>query len=270
LRAAKSRGTIATSSSPGRTTPSRGRRRAVNDGPAYLDDFLPEVQVASDGYPYVLWYDWGRGETARIVRHVRCALDTAGRASRNQRVASAVTNWDHRARQHDAQSREHIGLFASGQFDGIAMAWGDGRLGDIDQFGPAPPANTRCPTAPERWRWSRRRPAEALHLSVTVANPNILFDNSYALTLTNSRAWSMVVPGGVDVAAGAGASVPFTLIVPDTAAAGLTQGATDPPPSTAAHTRRPASSIAVDRPVATLVVVVAASAAPVARTSSGR
>jgi hypothetical protein len=45
----------------GRTTPFTWAKTRVNDGPAYLDDFLPEVQVASDGYPYVLWYDWRDG-----------------------------------------------------------------------------------------------------------------------------------------------------------------------------------------------------------------
>jgi hypothetical protein len=123
---------------------------------------------------------------------------------------------------------EHIGLFANGQFDGIAMAWGDGRLGDIDQFGAGTAVNPRCPDCPGGVAVvAPQTGVKALHLSVTVGNPNVLFDNSCALTLTNSRGWSMVVPGAVDVAAGASASVPFTLNVPDTAAAGVVPGAPD-------------------------------------------
>jgi hypothetical protein len=234
----------------------------VNDGPPYLDDFLPEVQVASDGYPYVLWYDWRDGACGGSSATYLARSTTGGTSfSANQRVASALTNWTTALGNMTPNFGEHIGLFASGRFDGIAMAWGDGRLGDIDQFGAGTACQqtlSDCPgdvavVAPQNG-------VRALNLSLTVENPNVLFDNSYVLALTNSRGWSMVVPGGVDVAAGSGETVSFTLNVPDTAAAGVAQARLIVTLDGAAHAETCLVRIAVDRPVATLVAVVAAAA----------
>jgi hypothetical protein len=238
----------------------------ANDDPGHLDDFLPEVQVAGDGCPYVLWLDW------RDSEGVNCGGSSASYVTRSttggatyasgQRVASALTNWNVALANLTPNMGDRIGLHASGRTTGIAMAWGDGRLGDIDVFGATASSAFALSSCPGAQVVAPAKGGVAVDLSATVENHNLLFANTYAVSVTSSRGWPMVVAPTVAVPAGGSANVPFTIQLPETAKAGLANACLILTLNGGADAETCCVPITVDRPVATLASVIEAFADP--------
>lgn len=236
----------------------------VNDDPGHLDDFLPEVQVAGDGCPYVLWLDW------RDAAAVNCGGSSASYVSRStdggatwapaQRVAGALTNWNVTLGNLTPNQGDHLGLHASGARSTIAMSWGDGRLGDVDEFGANVSSGFAITGCPGPQVVVAQAGGVTLPLSATIENRNVLFGNTYGFSLTNSRGWSGSVTAPLAVDPSASAPVLFTLQVPDTAKAGPVTACLIATLGGGADRETCCVAITVDRPVATLASVVTASA----------
>ena len=237
----------------------------ANDDVGLLDDFLPEVQVACDGHPYVLWYDW------RDAIAINCGGQSASYVSRStnggatygasQRVASALTNWNTALSNLAPNMGDYIGLHASTS-NKIAMAWGDGRLGDVDEFGACTDCNftlSSCP--PNQSVVALPGVPYTLPLTATINNPNILFDNTYTLTVTNSAGWSSSVPASITVGAGGSAVVNYSVDVPPDAVPGVVHICLEAHLNGNAQVQICCFDLTVDQPVATLASVALVNAA---------
>jgi hypothetical protein len=240
--------------------------RANND-PGYLDDFLPEVQVACDGYPYVMWYDW------RDAAAINCGGSSATYVSRstnggaayplNQAVASVLTNWNIAASNLAPNMGDYIGLHAYGKGEWLAMAWGDGRLGDVDEFGATASCEytlTNCP--PNQVVVSPPFGVYTLNLTATLNNLNVLFGNSYGLSVITSRGWATSVAPTANVLASGSTVINYSVDVPDTATAGPAQVCLIATLNGTAHAETCCVTLTIDHPVAALASVVSASGHP--------
>ncbi len=194
------------------STPAR-----INDDPPWFDDWLPEVGVSREGYPYAMWFDWRDalstcGGSSGI--YASRSLNGGGSWVPSVAVTDTLTRWTQIAANIAPNQGDYNGMFCS---DVTVLAWADGRRSDPDVFATrvALIASTSCPPDSS---WG----AGTTHtLHVTVTQPNLLFANSYAYSLTSQRSWPGVATSGSTAALPAGpADLAFTVTVPDTAAIG--------------------------------------------------
>lgn len=186
----------------------------VNDDPPYYDDFLPEVQVGCDGYPYAMWYDF-RDAVAKCggLANIYATRSTDGGNTwfANQIVTSAQTNFTTAASNIAPNMGDYNGMYGGKV---LTMAWGDGRLGDVDVFG------ANCTNGP-----NVTCPNDTTVLANSVycpwfnlINPNVIFDDTYHYSFSLDRNWPPAPLGGNQVvAAGGAAGLTPCIAIPDTA-----------------------------------------------------
>jgi hypothetical protein len=130
-RARDHRDVFVTHSDDGTTwsTPSR-----VNDDPGFLDNWLPEIAVASLNRPYVIWYDWRDAPPCGAASHVYAAHSADGGDSwtGDGPVTDVQSAWTSVASNIAPNQGSYIAL--AGTVDGIYPAWADGRNGDPDIY----------------------------------------------------------------------------------------------------------------------------------------
>jgi hypothetical protein len=192
----------------------------VNDDDPGLDDWLPEVGVSTEGYPYAMWFDWRDGLATCAGSsnvYVSRSLDGGATWAANQRVTTATTAWSAIPSNIAPNQGDYLGLGAGGS---VICAWADGRLGDPDVFAGdmtigGASGSVACPPD-STW------PQGSTHLvTIPVSHANTVFGDPFTVGLTGSRGW----PGtpasqGVTAPAGSGTSAAFTIGVPDSAAPG--------------------------------------------------
>ena len=187
----------------------------VNDDPAYYDDYLPEVAVGCDGYPYVFWYDWRDAATnCGGSSHIYISRSINGGASwvASQKVTTATTAWTTTASNIAPNQGDYQGIYGGSL---LALAWADGRLGDADVFtarvdldfgAVCPGSNTVLAN-------------DIYNASYPVTNNNVIFGQTLNYSITINRNWPGVpVNGSTVLPAGGGNNVPFSIQIPDTAA----------------------------------------------------
>jgi len=193
-----------------------GPRRA-NDDAALYDDFLPEVGITVEGYPYCAWYDWRDalahcGGESHV--YVTRSLDGGDTWQPNQRVTTASTAWTTAPVNIAPNMGDYIGLYAGGA---LALGWGDARAGeaDVNVWGTTVPVSydLGCP------RDTTVHPNSTLSVPVPVTNHHPLYANTYDYTVTVDRSWPVASPAGsVTVAEnGATGTIPVSITIPDTA-----------------------------------------------------
>src|SRR5207248_757236 len=98
-----------------------------------FDDWLPEVAVGSDGFPYGIWFDWrdavsncGGGSTIYTARSVDGGTSWAP----SQRLASVITNWTFVSTNIIPNQGDYIHLY--GGAAELRPVWADGRAGTPD------------------------------------------------------------------------------------------------------------------------------------------
>ena len=187
----------------------------VNDDPPLYDDFLPEVQVGCDGYPYAMWYDF-RDATAKCggLANIYATRSTNGGATwaANQIITTAQTNFTTAASNVAPNMGDYTGMYGGKV---LTMAWGDGRLGDVDVFG------VQCTNGP-----GVTCPNDTTVLAnstwcgwYNLLNPNVLFDDNDQYSITLDRDWPGVpISGSVAVPAAGAAGLAPCIAIPDTAA----------------------------------------------------
>jgi hypothetical protein len=194
------------------STPTR-----VNDDLARFHNWLPEVAVPCDGYPYVEWYDW-RDETAcGGSSHIYTSRSTNGGTTwdANQRVTTAMTAWTTTLSNIAPNQGDYNGMYGG---DVVLYNWADGRLGDVDvnmaklliTFGAGCPSDQVVDHGP-------------VNLTFPVTNQSQLFSSTLDYQLASQRNWPLPAGGATTVAAQGVNNIPLTVTVPDTAANGINQ-----------------------------------------------
>jgi FlgD Ig-like domain len=188
----------------------------VNDSPVGYDDWLPEVTVGGDGYPYVLWRDH-RGDPygSRTSEYVARSINGGVTWGASLPLSTASGNFS--AALSNIQPNEGDYNSLSSDARALHAAWADGRAPTVDVYTavidmrhefhgePLPP-----PVAPGSMQ----------PLTWTLANLNRLFSNNFTWTITSARSWPMPAGGLVSLASGAEGTIHMEITVPDTAKVG--------------------------------------------------
>ncbi len=203
---------VATSTDGGATwlTPVR-----MNDDAALYDNWLPEVAVNREGYPYSMWFDFRNDAACGGSSDIYASRSTDGGATwaANQRVTTASTAWTTTLSNIAPNQGDYNGLYGG---DVVGYAWGDGRLGDVDVFSAV--LNTSfdaaCPANPSA------DAGTSVDLPFNVTNNNVMFAHTLDYTLTSERNWpGLPLNGSFSFATGLHQLL-LNVSVPDTAAGG--------------------------------------------------
>ena len=228
-RARDHRDVFASGSDDGR---SWGAPVRVNDDPAGLDDWMPEIMVGEFGRPYVMWYDWRDAPPATCggVSSVYLSRsdDGGGTWTSLGPISNQPTAWTSVVSPYLSNQGSYLG--ACGNARGIHVAWADGRLGDPDVFATflslddglvgVPPATPAAPAILDVPNPSRA----AIHVTFSLAEGSLAEGAPGTLTLIDiagRRLSERAVTGTgrqtIDLASGA-------LLAPGVYLVRLTQG----------------------------------------------
>lgn len=120
------------------STPAR-----VNGEPAGLDDWLPEVAVASDGNVYASWYDWRDAPPSvcggASMMYLSRSTDYTTTWPDGSPVSDATTLWSSVASNIAPNEGDYTSLYANQ--NNVYVCWSDGRSGDPDVYMAAPILN---------------------------------------------------------------------------------------------------------------------------------
>lgn len=195
----------------------------VNDEAALFDDWLPEVAVAADGMPYVIWMDWRDNQFFNCAgsshTYVSRSRDGGVTWDANQRITSARTDWTYVLANLAPNQGDYLHLTAD--TGALHPVWTDGRLGSPDAW-TAGVATGFSVTAgrPDTTVTSGRGFDVVLPIPWSITNLHPSYENSFIRTHTNSRNWPSTLDG-TDLVPPLGTVSPsLALTVPDSAAAG--------------------------------------------------
>jgi hypothetical protein len=191
----------------------------VNDESPWLDDWLPEVMVGSDGDPYAIWFDWrdaapvtcGGGSTIYVSR----SIDGGASWAASQRIASAVTSWSFIGSNIIPNQGDYSHMAATGSE--VRSVWADGRGGNPDVFTAAVGTDFAIGACRSDTTVAA---GGSVNVSISVTNRNGIYSNDFTLSLTSQRNWPLPASAPLTVAAGSSGSTSVTLAVPDSAAPG--------------------------------------------------
>jgi len=191
----------------------------MNDDPPWLDDWLPEVAAACDGNVYGMWFDWRDTPESCFGGsniYVSRSSDAGVTWAPNQVATTVPTpNWTQVLSNIAPNQGDYLGMYGG---DAVGLAFADGRLGDPDVFA----ARIECQPVVHGLGDTTVNAGATYAPALDVRNPNAMFANDAILSVTADREWP-----GVPFAGGAGTvpassdiAMPFSLEIPDTAAAG--------------------------------------------------
>ena len=184
----------------------------VNDDAAWFDDWLPEVAVAADGLPYVMWFDWrdatsNCGGSSNI--YVSRSSDGGATWTANQRITSAASPWTTVASNIAPNQGDYNGLYGNGRF--VHPSWADGRGTSVDVWSTTLDTGFDLTTCPNDTSVST---GTTLPLTFSWANRNVVFSNDYTYNLTDDDGWVASAPQSATLAAGGSKSVTYNVPVP--------------------------------------------------------
>lgn len=192
----------------------------VNDDPPWYDNWLPEIGVSSEGYPYAMWFDWrdalstcGGSSSVYVSR----SMDGGASWASGQAVTDTLTRWTVVPSNIAPNQGDYNGFSGS---DVAAFAWADGRRGDPDVFS-ARLSLIASVAGPPGVTWG----VGTTHtLSFGITQPNLLFANPYTYTLTSERNWpGLPASGSAGTFPTGTAPLDVPVTIPDSAAAGDNQ-----------------------------------------------
>jgi hypothetical protein len=238
----------------------------VNDDLPYYDNWLPEVAVPSDGYPYILWYDWRDtpascfgGSNIYLTR----SLDAGATWTASQAVTTVTApNWTQTYSNIAPNQGDYNSVYGG---DCLAMAWADPRdkagsntLGDPDVY----TARLLQTFAAACGDDGIVGGGGAFDFTDQVTNASVMFPCTVDYTLTADRGWAgLPITGSTTVPAGSVGSLPFSVMVPDSAANGVVRLCLTATLPNGALSSSCCLNLTVDRLVSTLASLVNASAA---------
>ncbi len=191
--------------------------KLVNDEPGRYDDWLPEVEVAADGCPYVMWFDW-RDDVltcaGRSSIYVSRSADGGTTWATSQRTTDVLSDWTGTFTNIAPNQGDYSDINAGART--VNWTWADARNGDADVYTTGTRIDHAVSTCQSDTTVS---PGTAFSAHFSVHNLNQLFGNDYHWTLSDDRGWTL--PGGnLPLAPFASGDIEPSIAVPDTAMAG--------------------------------------------------
>ena len=190
----------------------------VNDDAPWFDDWLPEIAVAADGLPYVMWFDWRNatstcGGSSNI--YLSRSSDGGSTWAANQGITSAASPWTTAPSNIAPNQGDYNGMVGNGRF--VHPSWADGRGANVDVWSTTLDTGFDLTTCPNDTAVST---GTTLPLTFSWANRNGVFSNDYTYNLTDDDGWVSSAPQGATLAAGASKSVTYNVPVPSPASSG--------------------------------------------------
>jgi hypothetical protein len=166
-----------------------------------------------------MWFDW-RDAAASCFGGSNIYLTRSTNAGASWAPSQVATtaptpNWTQVASNIAPNQGDYNGMYGG---DCIALAFADGRLGDADVF--TARLNTEatladCPAG------GPVLAGTTFSGSLTVANNNSMFDNTYSYAIAGNVSWpSFPASGTVFASASGSGAIPISIAIPDTAADG--------------------------------------------------
>jgi hypothetical protein len=189
----------------------------VNDDAGNFDDWLPEVVVAADGLPYVMWFDWRDAANCggNSNTYVSRSSDGGATWNANQVITSAASPWTTVASNIAPNQGDYNGMYGNGRF--VHPSWADGRGADVDVWAITLDTGFDLTTCANDTTVST---GTTLPLTFSWANRNLVFPNDYTYNLTDHDGWVASSPQPATLTAGASKSVTYNVPVPSPASAG--------------------------------------------------
>jgi len=191
-----------------------------NDDAALYDNWLPEIAVPTDGYPYVIWMDW-RDTPASCFggSNIYMSRSTDGGASwaGNQAVSTyTIPNWTQTYANIAPNQGDYNGIYGG---DCVAVAWADTR---------PPFAGSNTLGDPDTWTARLLQTFAAgcgsngqavvgtnYDLGESVTNNSVMWPLTVNYTLSCDAGWpGFPMTGNATIPAGSVGSVPFSIPVP--------------------------------------------------------
>lgn len=193
------------------TTPAR-----VNDDAVGFDNWLPEVEVGGDGYPYAKWYDH-RDDTFGSRAHQYLSRSTNGGTTwaANQRFSNFQSNFTTGPTNIAPNMGDYNALAAS--TTRLHATWADTRDADINVYTASIPTLsdiTACETD------TTVTPNSVATFGWTLRNQHILYANDYTVSYSSARNWPLPASTGTSIAAESSVLWSQAIAIPDTAAPG--------------------------------------------------
>lgn len=191
--------------------------RLVNDDGARYDNWLPEVAVASDGCPYVMWFDFRDSDSACAgLSHIYLSRSGDGGSTwvTNQQATDVLSDWTAKFSNIAPNQGDYSHMYAAADF--MRWTWADARGTDPDIFVAGLDTRhsvTACQAD------TMVSPGDSFTAHVSVNNPNELFANNYNYTITDERGWPLA-GGNLLVPADSDDDIDPLIAVPDTASEG--------------------------------------------------
>ena len=191
----------------------------VNDDLPGYDDYLPQIAVGADGYPYMMWRDhrddpYGSRTHEYVVR----SSDGGNLWLKSYPITSVQGNFTSAASNILPNQGDYNGTFADGRY--IRAAWADGRGTSVDVWTTSVDTDfqlTACQSDTSTHAGSQ------IWAHWTVANLSPFWSNQYYATFTSQRNWPLPTDSILVQAASSGVFVTPKLVVPDSAKAGANQ-----------------------------------------------
>ncbi len=190
----------------------------VNDDLPHFDNWLPEVMVAGDGYPYSFWFDW-RDDTysSRSYQYISRSGDGGDSWEANQRMTDAQNDWTAILSRLVPNQGDYSHAYADEGW--LRLAWADGRGGNPDVW--ATLIGTRhfvaCPSN------TNGVPGNDVLLGWELWAQNPLFTTTITHSLSDQRGWPLPTGGTLYLASDFVLDIERMVHVPDTALAGVNQ-----------------------------------------------
>lgn len=181
-----------------------------NDDAALYDEYLSEVAVSTEGYVYSLWFDYrdAPAGTCAGVANIHLTRSTDGGATwaANQKITSVATNFTTAGSNLQPNMGDYNGMAGGAN---IALAWADGRMGDVDAWGATLVAapGLVCPSGPAV------DAGTTTNLTFSLQNLNVMFANDYNTTVTCDQPTWILSPASQGLTLGSGASSNLTYAV---------------------------------------------------------
>jgi FlgD Ig-like domain len=186
-----------------------------NDGAGY-DNYLPEVMVAADGTPYIMWRDH-RDDLNGSRTHQYLSRSTDGGITwwPSAPITSAQGNFSAALSNLLPNQGDYNALAGDDRY--LRAAWADGRGANVDVWTAALDTDVQFTTCPHD---TTTTAGSQVWATYRVANLNTMFSNRYVYTMTSQRNWPMPTDS-FSVAPGQTAAFIPRTTVPDSAKSGV-------------------------------------------------
>lgn len=192
----------------------------VNDDAVGFDNWLPEVEVGGDGYPYAKWYDH-RDDTfgSRAHQYLSRSTDAGTTWAANQRFSNFQSNFTTGPTNIAPNMGDYNALASSSTR--LHATWADTRDADINVYTASIPTNHDIVACQAD---TTVTPNSVADFGWTLANRHLLYQNLYFISYTSQRAWGLPgLPTPTNIPAESSVLWQQAVTIPDTAAAGTNQ-----------------------------------------------